>query len=191
MIPRKIEAYYMNRDASSPKSRPIEILKHLDLHEGQVVADLGAGGGFYTVCFSKIVGNNGLVYSIDNNRQMLYLIESMIQAEHLSNIKTVHSSILPPLLPKRSLNLVFLRNVYHHLTRRPHYFKKLSPCLADNGKVAIVENNTRQRFRFLFNHATPKDVIIEEMAEAGFGLSRDIPIFKTQSFLIFFNDDHA
>ncbi len=62
-----------NRAASNPKNKPDEILKVLNLGQGQVVADIGAGGGYFSLRFAEIVGKKGRVFAVDTNQKFLVI----------------------------------------------------------------------------------------------------------------------
>lgn len=57
----------LNREAASRKNKPEEIIKILDIQNGMIIADIGAGGGYFTFEFSRNVGENSRVYAIDTN----------------------------------------------------------------------------------------------------------------------------
>ena len=60
----------LNREASSPKNKPLEIIEHLNIQDGMVVGDIGSGGGYFTHEFSRKVGREGQVYAIDVNQKI-------------------------------------------------------------------------------------------------------------------------
>jgi SAM-dependent methyltransferase len=90
-------------------------------------------------------------------------------------------------LAARSLDLVFMRNVHHHLPNRIEYFKKLREALKPDSKVAIIEHDGKgflNLFR-LFGRFTSQETIVEEMTAAGFQVIKSPDILHRQSFTIF------
>lgn len=176
-----------NRKASNPKNKPYEILQTLALKQGQNIADIGAGGGYFSLRFADAVGRKGRVYAVDTNAEFLEFIENGAEEKGLNNVKTilVTENDLP--LPERSLDLVFMRNVYHHLTNRVEYVRKLKRVLKPEGKIAIIEYKRSGFFSFhrIFGHYVPKETIVEEMNEAGYRLKEDLDFLPEQSFTIF------
>lgn len=65
----------LNKKAASLESRPAEVLKSLDIHNGDIIGDIGTGGGYFTFEFSRKVGKNGRVYTIDTSQKSLAFIE--------------------------------------------------------------------------------------------------------------------
>lgn len=85
----------------------------------------------------------------------------------------------------QSLDLIFMRNVYHHLRNRVEYFRKFRHFLKPNGKVAIIERNKSLTLHNIFGHCIPKEIIIKEMEEAGFLVDREFDFLPSHSFIIF------
>ncbi len=180
-------AELFNRKASSPKSRPDEVMKALALRRGDSVADIGSGGGYFTLRFAKAVGPSGKIYAVDTDQELLSHIEKKAVEEGHHNISTLLSAGDSFDLPEKSLDLIFMRNVSHHLAGRTEYFARLKRLLKPSGKVSIIEYDARGRFslRKLTGHYVPKETIIREMTEAGYRLLENVDLLPEQSFLTF------
>jgi len=175
-----------NNKAASSKSKPNEVLNALDLQGGQKVADIGAGGGYFTLRFAEIVGADGRVFAVDVNQDFLAFIHNSAEEKGLSNVETVLATKDGVALPKKSFDLIFIRNASHHLPDRPEYFGKLKAALKPQGRIAIVEyKGGGFSFHGLFGHYVPKETIIKEMEQAGFQLEKDLSFLPEQSFTIF------
>jgi ubiquinone/menaquinone biosynthesis C-methylase UbiE len=182
-----LKARMFNKKASRAKSKPDEIIKSLFLEPGQSVADVGVGGGFFTLRFARLIGEKGKVYAIDTNKRFLNLVNDESKKNGICNVITEfaeHDTF--PVKDKR-LDMVFFRNVYHHLPDRREYFRNLKTSLKKEGKVAIIDYDGRGglSFHHLFGHYVPKETIIEEMKEAGYRLEKTHSFLSEQSFLIF------
>jgi arsenite methyltransferase len=175
----------LNREAASPKNKSVEIVKNIDIQKDDIIADIGAGGGYFTFLFSREVGLNGKVYSIDTNQKSLEFIKDISKKEKLDNIETVLADENGLLLPEK-VDAFFLRNVYHHLHNQGEYFKNLRQYLKKEGKIAIIDYK-KKGFSFvgLFGHYTPEEVVIEQMEEAGFNVSQKFDFLSDQSFIVF------
>jgi arsenite methyltransferase len=177
-----------NRKAARRQSKADEILKALDIQPGQTIADLGSGGGFFTFCFSPLVGRNGTVYALDANQDFLEFINTQATKQGLTNITTVHITEQPLLLPTHSIDLFFVRNVYHHLQDRTSYFSELQHLLTAQGRIAIIEYSEQGSllsFHRRCGHNVPKEIIIEEMSNAGYEVSASFDFLPVQSFTVF------
>jgi len=108
----------LNREASSARSRPSEIIRSLSIHEGNVIADVGSGGGYFTLAFARLCGKIGRVYAIDIKPKYLDFIRSRAAQEGLENIRYVLAGDEESILPASGLDLVFCRNVFHHVPFR-------------------------------------------------------------------------
>jgi len=185
---KNIKAEMFNRKASDPKNKPDKISKALALQQGQMVADIGAGGGYFSLRFAKAVGKNGRVFVVDTNPNFLEFTKNSAKEKGLNNIEVILAMEDNPTLPEQSMDLIFMRNVSHHLSNRVEYFKKLKDALKPEGRIAIIEyraDGGRFSFHRKFGHYVPKEIIIEEMKEAGYRLEKDLDFLPEQSFMIF------
>ncbi len=181
------KAKMFNKLAEEPEAKPEEILKTLDVQSGMNVADLGSGGGYFVFKFAKKAGTNGKVYAVDVNKDFLDFIQKEAKEKKFENVQTVLVSKNEVELPKSGLDLIFTRNVYHHLQNRTEYFRKLSQNLKPGGKIAIIDYKPMDSFSFtdLFGHNTPKEVILKEMENAGYTPKEEYNFLPKQSFTIF------
>ena len=182
-----VKVWMFNLKASSVKSKPDEIISTLEIKRGQTVADIGVGGGYFTLRFSESVGREGKVYAIDTNPEFLDFVE---KNKGLGNIRTIHAADMSQ-IPKKALDIIFLRNVYHHLEDRVNYFKEASKYLKTNGVLAIIEYKECSGFRLghLFTHPphhhTSAEKINKEMDEAGYILYKTYDFLPEQSYNIY------
>jgi len=176
-----------NKQASGSKSKAGQILETLALQPGQNIADIGAGGGYFSILFAGAVERKGNVYAVDTNPEFLEFIRNSAEEKGLSNVKTVLTAEDKLTLPEKSLDLIFLRNVYHHLPNRVEYFRNLAGLLKPKGRIAIVDYKRSGLFSFhrIFGHYVHKEIIVKEMGEAGYGLKNDHNFLSDQSFTIF------
>jgi len=109
------KAKMFNKKASRKRSKANQILKTLNIQPGQTIADIGSGGGFFTFLFSQLVGDKGRVYAIDTNEDFLEFITKQATEQGLTNITTVLATEQSIPLTSDVIDLIFIRNVYHHL----------------------------------------------------------------------------
>ena len=180
-------ANYYNRSASAPKNKPDEIIQSLALKPGMRIADLGAGGGYFTLRFARFVGEGGKVYAIDINEGYLEIIEKEVKKAGLKNIQTILAKADDSLLAEGSVDLIFIRNVFHHLSAPEKYFGDLKTKLKPGGRIAIVEYKKLTFFSFtrIFRHYTPEEHVVETMRKAGYHLSQKYDFLEKQSFTLY------
>ena len=179
------EARMFNRRASDPRYKPDRILETLALQRGEIVADIGSGGGYFSLRFANAIGQEGKVYAVDTNPKMLEFVRQRANEKGMYNVVTllVKGDDLP--LPEKALNLVFMRNVCHHLPNRVEYFQKIKKSLKPEGRIAIIEYRRSGVLRGLFRHYVPQEIILDEASEAGYKTKESFDFLPDQSFTIF------
>lgn len=182
------KAKMFNRKAARRQSKANEIINVLNIQPGQTIADIGSGGGFFTFLLSQLVGENGKIYVIDTNQDFLEFINIQASKQGITNVTTVHTTEQSIPLPTHSVDLLFVRSVYHHLQNRPQYFSEAKKLLTSQGRIAIIEFS-QQGSKFSFHrrcgHNVPKQIIVEEMTKAGYIVSDSFDFLPVQSFTIF------
>jgi SAM-dependent methyltransferase len=144
--------------------KPDEVVALLDIREGSRVADLGAGGGYFTFRLADAVGDAGRVYAVDVDESMVAYLRERAAREGRDNVEAVLATFDDP----------------------SDYFEGVLGDLAPNGRVAIVEfDGSGSWFSRSFGHHSGKASITEEMQQAGYRLAQDYEILDRQSFLIF------
>jgi arsenite methyltransferase len=163
--------------------QPERVIADLAIADGAKVADLGAGGGYFTFPLAEAVGPQGAVYAVDIDEGMNAFVLREARERGLGNVRTVLAAENDPRVPER-VDLFFTSNTYHHLEDRAAYFRLVRERhLAPGGRVAIVE------FRPNFtSHATERETIEAEMAAAGFRLAKSFDYLERQYFLVFTAD---
>ena len=178
-----------NKRAASAKSKPDEILTALKLKPGQKIADIGSGGGYFTLHFAEAVGSEGRVFAVDNNPEYLALVQRNASAKGMNNIKLVDIGKEGQRLPDSFFDLIFFRNVFHHLEDRINLMKEYRKKLKPEGRIAIIEYLPGRggifSFRRLFGHNVPKEKIIAEMEQAGYKKNEEFDFLPEQSFVLF------
>ncbi len=118
--------------------QPARIMDVLRIAEGARVADVGAGGGWFTVRLAHRAGPNGIIYAQDIQPQMLESIRRRVRREGLSNVQTVLGSPTDPKLPS-NLTAVLLVDVYSQIADPVIVLGHIGRALAPQGRVGIVE----------------------------------------------------
>jgi Methylase involved in ubiquinone/menaquinone biosynthesis len=164
---------------------PAEVLRAMKLQPGQLVADIGAGGGYFTFRFARAVGETGRVFAVDIDTEMLEHVRDRARRENIGNVEIIEAQPDDPRLPPEGVDVIFICNTYHHLSYRENYFRRLRGALRPNGRLMIVEFDGRGWFATVVGHHTPPQQIREEMQRAGYRLAESYDFLPRQSFLIF------
>jgi predicted methyltransferase len=168
--------------------RPDAVIAALEIQSGERIADVGAGGGYFTLRFARATGPTGMVYAVDTDDDMLDSVEEAATRNGLANVRPIHAEPDGPTLPER-IDLVFLCNAYHHLPGQRRYLERLATQLSAGGRVAIVEAIPGGLIARLFGHVTPPGQIREQMEAAGYRLRATHDLVANQSFQVFARAD--
>jgi ubiquinone/menaquinone biosynthesis C-methylase UbiE len=162
-----------------------EVVASLKLKPGDVVADLGAGGGPFVVPFARAVPN-GRVYAVDIDRNFFPHIEKRAKAAGVANVQTVLGQFTDPGLPASDLDLAFMHDVLHHVENRAAYLKSVAKYLKPGGRIAIIDYHPAQS-----PHKDDASLVITReqaaawLADAGFKPAEDITMFSEKWFIVF------
>ena len=118
--------------------RPDQVMDALQIGEGSVVADLGAGGGWFTVRLARRVGPNGRVYAEDIQPEMIGAIQRRVQREGLRNVTTVMGTAVEPRIPEGAVDAVLIVDTYHEMEQPVILLRNLARTLRPNGVIGII-----------------------------------------------------
>ena len=119
---------------------PNEIVALLPLAAGAVVADIGAGTGFFALPIAKAVAPAGRVFAVDMQPEMLELLRKKLSVSGTpSNVELVHGKADATTLPDDSCDLIFIANVWHELDQRDEVLAEMRRILGKNGRLAILD----------------------------------------------------
>jgi ubiquinone/menaquinone biosynthesis C-methylase UbiE len=118
--------------------RPEHIMDALQIGEGSTVADLGAGGGWFTVRLARRVGPNGRVYAEDVQPQMIDAINRRKAREVLTNVETVLGTQVDAHLPVASLDAALMVDAYPEFEQPVALLKNVARALKPTGLIGIV-----------------------------------------------------
>lgn len=116
-----------------------EILKRLQLDEGDTFADIGCGIGYFTLPAAGIVGPKGVVYALDIELEMLEEVDKRAVENSVSNIRTIVTNEYDFKVPDTSVAFAFACAVLHEVDDKLKFINEAKRILKENGRVAIVE----------------------------------------------------
>jgi predicted methyltransferase len=178
--------FYLENPRRDRWQKPDEVLDALQVQAGQVIADVGAGGGYFTERFAQRLGPTGRVYATDVQPVMWRKLRERVAAKHLANVTVVEAAYDDPTLTAGACDLVFLSSVYKEISERPAYMRKVIPALKPGGRVAIIEYRPETRApgpprKYRLSPAQ----VIAEMQAAGFHLVAQHEFLEREYFLVF------
>lgn len=116
------------------------VMDKLQLHPGSVVADIGAGGGWFSVRAARRVGPTGKVIAEDINQHAIDTIRDRAKTEHLDNIQPLLGTPDDPKLPPASLDAALMLRVYHEVAHPPVMLANLRIALKPTGRFAVIDH---------------------------------------------------
>ncbi len=119
--------------------KPEQIMDALGIADGSVVADLGAGGGWFTIRLARRIGPNGLVYAEDIQPQMIEAINRRVQREGLHNVRTILGTPDDPRLPAGKVDAVLIVDTYHEMEDPVTLLRNLARALSPKGRIGVVD----------------------------------------------------
>ncbi len=117
---------------------PDEVMDALGIADGATVADLGAGGGWFTVRLARRVGPSGRVYAQDIQPQMIESISRRVSREGLTNVSTVLGTADDPRLPG-ALDAVLVVGTYPEISDPVTLLRRVAAALKPDGRIGIVD----------------------------------------------------
>jgi len=151
-----------------------QLAELLQIKPGMTIADIGAGGGAFTVVLGRLF-NTGKVYATDIGKAQLEQIAAYVKKEGLTNVTVVEGAPSATNLPAACCDAMFMRDVYHHITDVAAFDKSLFASLKPGGRIAILDFRPRPNSKLpdgvnpnRGGHGIAPSTIEEEMKAAGF-----------------------
>lgn len=163
--------------------KPHEVIQALDLRQDAVIADVGAGTGYFAMRLANMVPK-GRIYAVDLEPGMVSYLRERAKREKRDNVVAVAGAPDDPRLPEK-VDLILLVDVYHHVDDRERYFRNLRASLKPGGRIAVID------FRLDSPEGPPKaariapEQALAEMKAAGYGLAGQHGFLPYQYFLVF------
>ncbi len=132
-------ASWLVRAEREQEENPDLALKLLAIPEGSVVADLGAGVGYYSLKIAKIVGPKGKVYATDLQPEMLRMLRTRAQKAGIRNVETIPGAIDAANLPDGAMDIVLLVDVYHEFSEPQKMLRDIAKSLKPDGRLILLE----------------------------------------------------
>ena len=166
--------------------KPMVVLNLLALQAGQVVADLGAGTGFFTRPLAIAVGDSGTVYAVDIEQSMLDYIQAR---EDVLQDRVVPVLAAPddPKLPDGTVDVVLTVNTWHHIKKRSAYLKRIDRALTPDGRMVVVDfREDELPVGPPPAHKLGRDKVVKEFEKAGWKLAAESIALPYQYVLTFY-----
>lgn len=178
-------AEWLERPERESEEAPTKAIQALQIQSGQVVADIGAGSGYYTVRLAREVGPTGKVYGTDIQPGMLDLLLRNVAKAKLDNVVPVLGTPDDPKLPPGSIDLALMVDVYHELAAPQAFIRKLRASLKPGGRLVLLEFRKEDpRVPIRPEHKMSVAEVRQELEPEGFTLSAVLDVLPWQHILV-------
>ena len=161
------------------------LIKNMEIKTDDTIADIGAGSGYHVFRMAPLA-ENGLVYAVDIQPEMLEAIELKKRSKRVSNVETVLGSEKSINLPKNSLDKILLVDVYHEFSYPAEMVESIKNALKSNGQLFLIEYRGEDLSVPIKKiHKMTEKQSIKEMEAAGFRLKENIDNLPWQHCMIF------
>ena len=179
-------APWLDRAEREREERPSVAITELRLERGMVVADFGAGSGYYTERLARAVGPTGKVLAVDLQPEMLELVGARATRLGLTNVELVRSTADDPRLPAGAVDLILMVDVYHELAAPQRVLRAMKAALSPRGRIAILEFRKEDRnVPIREEHKMSVAQATQEFGAEGFVLDRRVDVLPWQHLLLF------
>jgi ubiquinone/menaquinone biosynthesis C-methylase UbiE len=167
--------------------KPAEVIKAMNIKNGDVIADLGAGTGYFTRRIAVAVGPEGKALGLEVEPSMVKHMNEDAEKLNLKNYTAKLVKYDDPLLEPKSVDVVFICDTYHHIENRVNYLKRTSKGLKDGGRVVVVDFHKKDLpvGPRDVEHKLAEETVLAEFKEAGYRLIKSHDILPYQYFLEF------
>lgn len=166
--------------------KPHEVVHALGLKPGEIIADIGAGSGYFTFHLARHVGDKGKVYAVDVSPEMVLHVNRRIREQNVNNVVTVLADPDDPLLSDRSVNRFFICDVWHHIENRTKYLSLIKKMLKAGGEVVMIDFHKKELpFGPPLQMKIAREDLIKQLETNGFRLTKEHTFLPYQYFLVF------
>lgn len=181
------EAYIKSLD--DPKrdafQKPHEVMEALAVKPGEVIADIGAGSGYFTLRLAKHVGPSGRIYAVDVSPDMIRHLNTRVRDAGLTNVSAILAPPDDPLLPQ-PVDRFLIVDVWHHIDDQPGYLAKMKKLLKPGGRVIMIDFHKRELpVGPPVGMKIAREDLLRQMTSNGFRLAAEHTFLPYQYFLVF------
>ncbi|MGE0102828.1 MAG: class I SAM-dependent methyltransferase [Blastocatellales bacterium] len=170
--------------------RPEEMIDRMNLKDGDLVADLGAGLGYYSLRLARRVGPRGAVFAVDIQQGMLDQLQGRMKEAAIRNIYPILGDIADPKLPPGKMDWILLVDAYHEFGQPEQMLAMIREALAPDGRVALIEYRAEQDpkefpLQIPRDHKMSAMEVLSEWLPAGFELVEYHSFLPLQHYFVF------
>jgi ubiquinone/menaquinone biosynthesis C-methylase UbiE len=166
--------------------KPREVLTALGLKSGEIIADIGAGSGYFTFRLAQPVGDKGRIYAVDVSPDMILHINRRVRELKATNVVSILADPDDPLLLDASIDRFFFSDSWHHIEAQTKYLSLVKRMLKPGGEVVMIDFHKKDLpVGPPLQMKIAREDVIKQMETNGFRLAKEHAFLPYQYFLVF------
>jgi 2-polyprenyl-3-methyl-5-hydroxy-6-metoxy-1,4-benzoquinol methylase len=183
-------ANWLLRDSREREEQCSRMLANMGIEEGMTICDMGCGNGFYSLKMARAVGPKGQILAVDVQPEMLVMLRDRAEEEGIENISPILGSFHNPRLPRASVDLLLLVDVYHEFSHPELMLAAMRAALKPTGRIVLVEYRGEDpSVPIKPLHKMTIEQIMKEFPANGFRLDSQFDRLPWQHMLFFARDE--
>lgn len=177
---------WLERPEREDEEHPVKVVDALELKGGEVVADLGAGTGYFSFMIAPKVGKTGKVLAVEIQDEMIAELKKRIEKQKVANVETVKCTETDPKLPEGGVDVVIMVDVYHELAFPYEVMTAIRKALKPGGRMVFVEYRKEDpKVPIKEVHKMSEEQLKKEMAVVGLSYLKTVGTLPRQHIAIF------
>jgi ubiquinone/menaquinone biosynthesis C-methylase UbiE len=178
-------AGWLERPTRGFEERPRLVIEALNLQQTDIVADIGAGTGYFSFRIAPLVPQ-GKVLAVDIQPEMLDILDSLKQEKNITNVESILGSVTSPNLPPDTIDLAFMVDAYHEFEYPFEMMSEIVKALKPGGRVILVEYRGENPFiPIKALHKMTQRQVKKEMSAVGLVWQETQEFLLQQHFMVF------
>jgi predicted methyltransferase len=189
---RKTAIQIFEGEGREEYQKPDEVVSNMELENGDVVCEIGAGTGYFTPYLARAVGSDGKVYAEDPQQEFIDALKQKISTQNLANVTPVVGTYTDTRIADRACDVAFVLDAYHHFEWPEPMLEAIATDLKPDGRLVIVDFYRRQNEFFdrwgvdaRKHFRLDRDEVIKEVESHGWQLADTRSFLEHQYFLVF------
>src|SRR5438094_49060 len=179
-------ADWLERPEREKEEQPSKLIEALKIKPGEVIADIGAGSGYYAFRFAKLVEPKGKIFAVDIQPEMLDIIRKRMKERKVTNIEPIQGTIIDPKLPANSVDTILMVDVYHEFDHPFEMTVAMVKALKPGGRMVFVEFRMEDPdVPIKLVHKMTQKQVIKEMAPHPLRWVKTLDVLPSQHIIIF------
>jgi precorrin-6B methylase 2 len=181
-----LAAEWLERPEREQEERPSKLLEALQIHPGDVIADIGAGSGYLSFRLAKRTGPEGKVLAVEIQPEMLALIRQRMKATGVTNIELVQGTESDPKLPPNAVDLILMVDVYHEFSYPWEMTTAMVRALKPGGRLVFVEYRKEDpEVPIKLVHKMTERQVLKEMSAHPLTWVKTLGVLPRQHIIVF------